>query len=259
MHNEVKKLKKSIDTNKNITSAEAIKMLKFLCKTLDKKTTLEDALKIAVEVKNEDKRLVEKEWNDLRDFAIKSLIDELVENKIMESKDLLSDIEFILTSVENIKADWKSDYAENVLDKLYENDFKMKIVDVFGKNTYAKYLTTFLSEIKSDILDGYIDENNFGKEPTKLKINDLKYGWLYQTRCDSYDCDNETGDYFDLLSKIYRIDEDEIGEHKLNTLYEYAISPDSIDEGEYAYHDVEPVSDIPDKRKFALLLWKFML
>lgn len=62
-----------------------------------------------------------------------------------------------------------------------------------------------------------------------------------------------------MLDEVYEIKADDITSYTLSQLYRYATFPYEKEDDNSLYLNVKPLSKVPDKRKFALLLWKYIV
>ena len=62
-----------------------------------------------------------------------------------------------------------------------------------------------------------------------------------------------------MLSEVYEIELEDVMSYSLSQLYRYAKYPYQKEDDYSLYLNIKPLVKVPIERKFALLLWKYIL
>lgn len=249
--NDINKWRRLVEQENKITSIKAHRVLEMLVDVLGADCTLEDAFNFITDVREENKKDKKKDWNNIRDYVIKDLIEKVTSKyKELVNCSIEYKIDWILQKIEEVE---EYEEGSNLIGENINDD----VIYVFSEEKYIEYVVRYLQEIKQEILMGTFDEETFGNNRVSNDLSKLKYSWLqYIENEESVVC---KGNFFDMLHEVYVIESSDVLTYKLNQLYSYAKFPCEQDYNTELLLNIKPLKKVPVKRKFALLVWKHIV
>lgn len=247
-----------IERENKITSIKAYRVLEMLIDVLGKDSTLENAFNFVSNVREENKKDKNKDWKNIRDYVIKDLIEKItLEYAELISYSLEGKINWILEKIlENLEF---NDGDDDLISVMRENNPSSKVFSLLSEEKYIGYIIKYLNEIKQEIHEGEFIEESFGKNAISNDLSKLKYSWLCHSLVESRETEVYKGSFIEMLSEVYEIELEDVMSYSLSQLYRYAKYPYQKEDDYSLYLNIKPLVKVPIERKFALLLWKYIL
>ena len=255
---DINKWRNLIAEESKITSVKAHRVLEMLLDVLGKDSTLENAFNFVSNVREENKKDKNKDWKNIRDYVIKDLIEKItLEYAELISYSLEGKINWILEKIlENLEF---NDGDDDLISVMRENNPSSKVFSLLSEEKYIGYIIKYLNEIKQEIYEGEFIEESFGNNAISNDLSKLKYSWLCHSLVECRETEVYKGSFIEMLSEVYEIELEDVMSYSLSQLYRYAKYPYQKEDDYSLYLNVKPLVKVPIERKFALLLWKYIL